>query len=60
MTANQMRRTAAHTVFVRRRLEGVDDIRMISQTKVIIAAKIDDGLTIANQVNALRVFDDVP
>ena len=55
-----MRRTAAHAVLIRRSLEGVDDIRMIRQTQVIIAAKIDDRHAIANQVNALRRFDDTP
>jgi hypothetical protein len=33
---------------------------MICQAQIIVAAKIDDGLAIANQVDTLRGFDDAP
>ena len=55
-----MRRTAADAVLVGRCFERADDIWMIGQPQIIIAAKINDSPAVDLQMDALRGAYDAP
>ena len=60
MTMNEMRCPCPHTVLLRAFADGLDQIRMIGQSQIIIAAECQIVTAVNGDVSCLRAFDNLP